>query len=177
MIKISAIKKDIILYLESNVSATNSQISTFFEKDEGGISKHLKDLKEAGLININRESEGKITRNFNSLTDRGLEISRDFKEGKKVEQVVQNFPQVVNKLKFSPSKDQYDLDNINLRERCVPASLDLYLDDTKTQVGLIREELDFFWELHTKLCNYRVKKNFTNRLLKILRRLEGWEGN
>jgi len=169
MVKISLAKKEIIIYLGKNINATNSQISSFLGKDEGNISKHLKKLKNDGLIEVYRKSEGRITKNYNNLTERGIDVLRTYSEDREIEQIVENSRQVENNLVSLPSINKYDLDNINLRRTELPLPLDLYLDTTKIQVELSVEDVEFFWEVHTKMCNMRVKKEFTNKFLKILR--------
>ena len=170
MIKISLAKREIILYLDKNPNATNSQISNFLGKDEGNVSKHLRKLKIDGLIEVLRKSEGRITRNYNNLTERGIDVLRTYSEDREIEQIVKNSRQVENNLISLSSINKYDLDNINLRGTELPVTMDLYLDTTKIQVELTTAEVDFFWELHTKICNMRVKKEFTDKFLKILRR-------
>jgi len=172
MVKISAIKKEIILFLEGNINATNSQISNFLGKDDGNISKHLKELRNIDLVVTLRKTEGRVTKNFNSLTQRGMDISRNLKEDKKIEQVVNNSQQVVNNSISLSSQDECDLDNINLRRTHLPTGLDLYLDDTKIQVVLTKENVEFLRKLYKKISNMRIKGDYQDELLKILRGFE-----
>ena len=172
MKKISLIKQNIILFLDSNKNETNSKISNFLGKDEGNISRHLKELAKKGIISIRRVSDGRITRNYNNLTELGEVTVKELKEDKKLKQVVQSPLQVVNKLKILSSKEEYDLDNINLRERVVPPSLEVYTDKTKQQVGLTDEQIAFLWKLYRKICNYRIKGDYQEELEKILKGLQ-----
>ena len=94
MIKISATKKQIVLYLGRNKDATNTMIANFLGKEKTGISKHLKGLRNDGYVKTLRKSEGRKTRNFNNLTDRGFVVLRSIEEEKDLEQVVKKLLQV-----------------------------------------------------------------------------------
>ena len=127
MVKISTVKKDILLFLgtEGNKDVTNSQISSFLSKDEGNISKHLKDLRFMDFVVTVRKSIGRKTENFNNLTKRGMDVSREIRGDKEIKQGVINSQQVVNKLNLLSPKNLYDSDNINLRETSIPRSVKL----------------------------------------------------
>ena len=172
MIKISLAKREIILYLDKNPNATNSQISNFLGKNEGNVSKHLKKLKIDGLIEVLRKSEGRITRNYNNLTERGIDVLRIYSEDREIEQIVKNSRQVENNLISLPSINKYDLDNINLRGTELPLTLDLYLDTTKIQVEVSKKEIEELWDLHTYFCNRRMNKKKTDILLNFLRGID-----
>ncbi|MBY9021850.1 MAG: hypothetical protein KGD67_12405, partial [Candidatus Lokiarchaeota archaeon] len=60
---------------------------------------------------------------------------------------------------FSPFQlaNLYDSDNINFRERVVLSELDPHLNIIKIQVELTKEDIDFFWKLHKKVSNLRIK--------------------